>query len=288
MKILIFGVTGLIGSSVFRVLTESSSLEVYGTCRNNKDKNFFKNEEKIISGIDVFNICALQDLVKKLNPDVIINCIGVTKHIPAFSDNEKTIMVNSVWPHQLAKLSSNVGARLIHISTDCVFSGKSGNYSEIDTPDANDLYGRSKTLGEVTYDNHLTVRISTIGHELQTSYGLLDWFLSQKNSCKGYSRAFFSGLPTVYFAQVLASFILPRPDLKGLYHISSKPIDKFSLLKLISLEYGKKINIDEDESLIINRSLNSSNFSNMTGFICPEWSNLIKIMASTNGIPKNV
>ena len=288
MKLLIFGISGLIGSSIFKTLTADSSFEVYGTCRNNNDKNFFKSEEKIFSGLDVYDNFTLQNLVINLNPDVIINCVGVTKHSPVINDYEKTIMVNSVWPHQLAKLSSNLGVKLIHISTDCVFSGKTGNYSESDIPDANDFYGRSKILGEVTYDDHLTLRISTIGSELRTSYGLLDWFLSQENSCKGYSRAFFSGLPTVYFAQVLLRFILPRSDLKGLYHISSKPIDKFSLLKLISLEYGKKINIDEDDTLVINRSLNSSKFSNMTGFVCSEWPNLIKIMASTNGIPKNV
>jgi dTDP-4-dehydrorhamnose reductase len=288
VKLLIFGISGLIGSSIFKTLTSDSSFEVYGTCRNNNDKNFFKSEGKIFSGIDVYDNFTLQNLVINLNPDVIINCVGVTKHSPAINDYEKTIMVNSVWPHQLAKLSSNLGVKLIHISTDCVFSGKTGNYSESDIPDANDFYGRSKILGEVTYDDHLTLRISTIVSELRTSYGLLEWFLSQENSCKGYSRAFFSGLPTVYFAQVLLRFILPRSDLKGLYHISSKPIDKFSLLKLISLEYGKKINIDEDDTLVINRSLNSSKFSNMTGFVCSEWPNLIKIMASTNGIPKNV
>lgn len=288
MRLLIFGITGLIGSSVFRILSDNPAYEVYGTCRNDGDKNFFENKEKIISSIDIFSINAAQALIKKLNPDVIVNCIGLTKHALDSGDCLKIIQVNSLWPHQLAKLSDEVGAKLIHISTDCVFSGKSGNYSEIDAPDAVDLYGRSKLLGEVTYNNHLTVRISTIGHEIRTSYGLLEWFLSQKKSCKGYSLAFFSGLPTVYFAQVISRFILPRPDLNGLYHISSKPIDKLSLLKLIANEYGKKINIDADETLVINRSLNGSKFANKTGFVCPEWPDLIKILYSSNGMKKNV
>ncbi len=288
MRLLIFGITGLIGNSIFRVLSDNPAYEVYGTCRNDKDKDFFENEEKIISGIDVFSINVARALIKNLNPNVIINCIGLTKHSPEYGDYVKTIVVNSLWPHQLAKLSDEVGAKFIHISTDCVFSGKSGNYSEIDIPDAVDLYGRSKILGEVTCNNHLTVRISTIGHEICTSYGLLEWFLSQEKSCKGYSRAFFSGLPTVYFAQVIASFILPRLDLNGLYHVSSRPIDKLSLLKLIALEYGKKINIDVDHSVVINRSLDGSKFANKTGFVCPEWPDLIKILASSNGMKKNV
>lgn len=288
MRLLILGITGLIGSSVFRILSDNPAYEIYGTCRNDRDKDFFENKEKIISSVDVFSIDATQDLIKNLNPDVIINCIGLTKHSPDSGDWVKTIAVNSLWPHQLAKLSDQVGAKLIHISTDCVFSGKLGNYSEIDTPDAVDLYGRSKILGEVTYNNHLTVRISTIGHEIRSSYGLLEWFLSQKKSCKGYSLAFFSGLPSVYFAQVISRFILPRPDLNGLYHISSKPIDKLSLLKLIANEYDKKINIDVDETLVINRSLDSSKFTNKTGFVCPEWPDLIKILSSSNGIKKNV
>lgn len=288
MRLLIFGITGLIGNSVFRILSDNPAYEVYGTCRNDRDKNFFEKKEKIISSIDIFSINAAQDLIKKLNPDVIVNCIGLTKHALDYGDCLKTIQVNSLWPHQLAKLSDEVDAKLIHISTDCVFSGKSGNYSEIDAPDAVDLYGRSKILGEVTYNNHLTVRISTIGHEIRTSYGLLEWFLSQKKSCKGYSLAFFSGLPTVYFAHVISRFILPRLDLNGLYHISSKPIDKLSLLKLIANEYGKKINIDVDETLVINRSLDGSKFANKTGFVCPEWPDLIKILYSSNGMKKNV
>ncbi len=288
MRLLIFGITGLIGSSVFRVLSDDSVYEVYGTCRNDKDKHFFENKEKIISSIDVFSIDAIQALINNIRPNVIINCIGVTKHLPQISNYATTITVNSLWPHELAKLADDIGAKLIQVSTDCVFSGRFGNYSETDIPDAVDLYGRSKILGEVIYNNHLTVRISTIGHEISTTYGLLDWFLSQKKSCKGYSQAFFSGLPSIYFAQILSQFILPRPDLQGLYHISAEPIDKFSLLKLIALQYGKKIHIEADESVVVNRSLNGSKFSDETGFLSLKWPELIKLMAETNGINKNV
>lgn len=290
MKILVFGISGLIGNSLFRMLSMNPDHDVYGTCRDEAIRKYFSNDlqERIIPNIDIGNHAYLLNLIERYLPDIVINCIGITKHSSDYDHIAKVIRVNSLWPHELAKFCSVVGAKLIQVSTDCVFSGQCGNYSELDFPDSDDLYGRSKVLGEVTYNKHLTLRISTIGHEIRTSYGLLDWFLSQGNSCKGYSRAFFSGFPSVYFAQILSEFVLPRPELKGLYHISADPIDKFSLLKLIALQYGKKIHIQADEAVVINRSLNGSKFSNETGFLCLKWPELIKLMAETNGINKNV
>lgn len=290
MKILVFGITGLIGSSVFKVLSENSSYEVFGTCRKNTDVNFFSKTQqaKVFSNIDALNLEEIAKLLKTNMPDVIINCIGITKHLTHVIDPSTAIYTNALLPHQLANLASDIGAKLIHLSTDCVFSGVRGNYSETDIPDAIDFYGRSKSLGEITYNNHLTLRISTIGHEIQTAYGLLEWFLSQNNSCEGFSKAIFSGLPTIFFAKVLSDHILQKNKLQGLYHISSKPIDKFSLLKLIALEYQKDIKVISDESFIINRSLNGLKFAGETGFICPDWPELIKIMALNCGINTDV
>jgi dTDP-4-dehydrorhamnose reductase len=290
VKILVFGITGLIGSSLFRALSASPLFEVFGTCRKDQDKKYFSKRQQanIFSNIDVFNYEQILKLLKKNKPNVIINCIGITKHSPEINNRITTISINALWPHQLAKLASDVGAKVIHLSTDCVFSGMRGNYSEIDMPDAIDLYGRTKILGEVTYNNHLTLRISTIGHEIKSSYGLLNWFLLQKNACNGYSKAIFSGLPTIFFAKVLSDYVLPNEDLIGLYHVSAKPIDKFTLLKLIALEYQREIKVISDESLIIDRSLDGTKFASKTGFICPDWPELIKIMASTNGIYENV
>jgi dTDP-4-dehydrorhamnose reductase len=178
----------------------------------------------------------------------------------------------------LAQICTLVGARFIHISTDCVFSGKDGFYTESAFADADDVYGRSKALGEVTYGGYLTLRTSTIGHELQSNYGLLNWFLSQKSSCKGFNKAIFSGLPTVVFAQVIRDFVLKDTQLKGLYHVAAQPINKYDLLKLIAKVYKKEINIEPDDSLIINRSLDASKFNQATGYNPPSWQNLIETM----------
>lgn len=204
MKILVFGVTGLIGSSIFKALVKNPLFDVYGTCRSSSDKFFFHaiTRKKILSEVVISELSAVQALINRHQPDVIINCIGITKHLPESDDYQKVIALNALWPHQLAKICDDIEAKLIHVSTDCVFSGKTGNYSEVDIPDATDLYGRSKALGEVVYGKHLTLRISTIGHEIRTSYGLLNWFLSQRNSCKGYSRAFF----LVYRRSILRKF----------------------------------------------------------------------------------
>jgi dTDP-4-dehydrorhamnose reductase len=174
-----------------------------------------------------------------------------------------------------------IDARLIHISTDCVFSGKKGRYIEGDLPDAFDVYGKTKALGEVTYSKALTLRTSTIGHELQSQFGLLDWFLAQDQVCKGYTRAIFSGLPSVVFAQVMRDFVIPNEEMFGLYHVGASPIDKFSLLKLIADAYGKKIEIVPDEVFEMDRSLDSSRFYAATGYQPPEWPELIKTMCCT-------
>jgi len=274
MKILIFGATGLIGSNLYKYLSKNN-YDVFGTYRNQQSYQILSNENyKKLLYFDFHNINVdIYKFVNNIKPDVIINCIGITKHINESVEN--FIRVNSLFPHQLAKVSNKLDARFIQISTDCVFSGKKGFYSETDIPDADDLYGRSKILGEVTYDNHLTVRISTIGKELRTSYGLLNWFLNTKGSCNGYSKAIFSGIPSIYFAYILLNFIIPNNELAGLYHISSEPIDKFSLLKILKNFYQVNTNIIEDNTFSIDRSLDCSKFSRVTGYVLPTWEQLI-------------
>ena len=168
--------------------------------------------------------------------------------------------------------------RLIHISTDCVFSGSKGHYRESDTPDATDLYGRSKLLGEIDYGDALTLRTSIIGPELYSNSSLLDWFLSQTGSIQGFTKAVFSGLPTVEIARVIAEYVIPRPKLAGLYHVSSEPIDKCALLNLIAKIYKKPIHIVPDDKLVIDRSLNSDRFYEETGYHAPQWDELITRM----------
>jgi dTDP-4-dehydrorhamnose reductase len=288
MKILILGATGLIGSNLFKGLSLNPKFIVGGTYRDKSYLTYFPPD--CIDRLFFYNHsdCELVTLIKKFRPQWVINALGITKHVLEADALPKLISINALFPHELAKLCGNYSAKLLQISTDCVFSGHKGNYSEMDIPDASDFYGRSKLLGEVEYSNHLTLRISTIGHELRTSNGLLNWFLSQESNCSGYSNAIFSGLPTSYFAQVLMNYVLEKPELKGLYHVSASPIDKLTLLKLIAKEYKKTININIDDSVVINRSLDSSKFSNETGFISPEWPELIRMMASTNGIINDV
>ncbi len=276
MKVLVLGSNGLIGSSVFSVLSDSSSLDVYGTVRSVVNSN--PHNQKIFSDIDVSLNYRLIDVLKLVNPDVIINCIGATKHKEDGNNPISSIKLNALFPHQLAEISREFNIRLIHISTDCVFSGAKGLYVETDLSDANDFYGRSKALGEVLYGNTLTIRASTIGHELSTNYGLLNWFLLQNKKCKGFKNAIFSGLPTVVLAQVILEYILDNKNLKGLYHIAGEPINKYDLLKLIADVYHKEIVIEMDESFVIDRSLDSRKFNEATGFKAPSWLELIQTM----------
>lgn len=272
----------MIGSAVFRVLSENKHWQVFGSVRDVGVKRFFSSEinNRLVAGIDVEHPDALITILNQIRPNVVVNCAGLTKHKPEADSPLVSIPINTLMPHRLAGLCKLVGARLIHVSTDCVFSGENGGYSENDFADARDVYGKSKLLGEVDYPHVITLRTSTIGHELQSTYGLLDWFLSQEGCCKGYTRAIFSGLPTVVFAQVIRDVVIPNAELSGLYHVAAKPINKFDLLKLIAKVYEKSIDIIPDDQLVIDRSLDAKRFQLATGYIAPEWPELIKQMYS--------
>lgn len=280
MRVLVVGASGMIGSTVLRVLCEKKEWQVYGSVRDGSVKRFFTAAigEHLIDGIDVEHPDSLVKILDQIQPNVVVNCAGLTKHKPEAEDPLVSIPINTLMPHRLAGLCKLVGARLIHVSTDCVFSGEKGGYTEGDFADARDVYGKSKALGEVDYPHAITLRTSTIGHELQSKYGLLDWFLSQEGLCKGYTRAVFSGLPTVVFAQVVRDVVIPRTEMAGLYHVAAKSINKFDLLKLIADVYGKTIDIVPDDKLVIDRSLEAKRFQSATGYIAPEWPELIKTM----------
>lgn len=274
------GATGLIGSYIFNYLSSKTTHDVFGTIRSPHDIRYFnqKKQTHITANIDASNAIEVLSVFKKVKPEVVVNCIGLTKHVETGSDPLQMIELNAIWPHKLAKLCTEYAARLIHISTDCVFSGKRGNYSEADIPDADNLYGRTKILGEINYGGHLTLRTSTIGHEFHTTYGLLEWFLAQDKECQGFSKAIFSGLPSVVFAEVIKDYVLPSPRLEGLYQVSAEPIDKYELLKLIASIYGKKIEIKQDREFTIDRSLNHEKFKAATGYVPAAWPELIETM----------
>jgi dTDP-4-dehydrorhamnose reductase len=280
MRVLVIGASGMIGSTVLRVLSESKDLEVFGSIRDEGVKRFFSDavSKGLIVVNDVDQADTLIKVMDQVQPAVVINCAGLTRHKPEAEDPLVAIPINTLMPHRLAGLCKLVGARMIHVSTDCVFSGERGGYLETDFTDARDVYGKSKAMGEVTYAHTVTLRTSTIGHEFQTRYGLLEWFLSQRGSCKGYRRAVFSGLPTVVFAKIVRDVVIPLPELTGLYHVAALPINKLDLLSRISKVYGKKIEIEPDEKLVIDRSLNAERFYQTTGYLAPEWDSLINTM----------
>lgn len=281
MKVLVLGASGMIGSTITRVLSQKNSWSVYGTVRDIAMCDYFPDyiAKDLITGVDV-DSCNLEQVFDKAHPDVVINCIGLTKHLPDAEDPLRAIPLNAMLPHRLDKHCSQSNSRLIHISTDCIFSGNKGNYKEEDPSDAKDIYGKSKYLGEVINSGAITLRTSTIGHEINTSHGLLEWFLSQQGRCKGYDRAIFSGLPTVTLAEIIRDFVIPDEKLSGLYHVAGPSIGKYDLLQLIAKEYNKKIKIEHDELVVIDRSLNPDKFRDATGYVSPDWPSLIKSMHS--------
>lgn len=278
-KVLVIGASGMLGSSIFRFLSEAENIEIYGTVRDSSAIKFFpvNLHPLLISGIEA-NEAGLLSAFLLVKPEVVVNCIGIVKQNPDSNHHLLSLEINATLPHRLAKYCKMIGAKLIHFSTDCVFSGKKGRYNESDVPDAYDLYGRTKLLGEVDYDNSITLRTSLIGHELRSAKSLIDWFLSQSGEVKGYKEAVFSGLPTIEIARVLKDYVLPNQNLTGMYHLSVDPINKFDLLNLVATEYGKDIKILPDEKLVIDRSLDSQRFRSATGFKPRPWPELIKEM----------
>lgn len=284
MDVLVLGASGMLGRTMLRVMCENQDWHVSGTIRGEKAISQFPDylTNNIITGVDIANANSLEKIIIKQQPDIVINCIGVTKNINESNNPLVVIPANSVLPHRLAKTCAEINSRVIHISTDCVFAGDKGNYKEGDNADAKDLYGLSKYLGELRSPNAITLRTSIIGHEALTKNGLLEWFLSQQGNCKGYARAIFSGLPTVTLAEIIRDHVIPNKDLSGLYHISGPAISKYDLLKIIAKEYNKDIDIERDETLKLDRSLNVDKFRAATGYVAPDWPSLIKSMHNYN------
>ena len=263
-----------------RFFAESPGYSVRGSVRSSVAMQLLPESlhERIICGVDIDSPDSLLQLFTQARPDVVINCIGLVKQLAGGVNPLAAIPINSLLPHRLVRICTLSGARLIHVSTDCVFTGAKGMYSEDDIADANDLYGRSKLLGEPDSPLAVTLRTSIIGPELDSSHGLVGWFLSQRSRVKGFSRAVFSGLPTVELARVMRDFVIPRPELHGVHHVSAAPINKYELLSLIASVYGIAIEIVRDDALVIDRSLDSTRFRRLTGYDAPPWRELIRLM----------
>lgn len=274
-NVLVFGISGMLGHIVFDVLSQDKSLNVYGTSRNAMES---KRSENIIRGVDVDNYDSIVEAFNIAKPNIVINCIGLIKQLKSAKDPLNVLPINAMLPHRLAKLSMSCGAKFIHYSTDCVFSGKKGDYLEDDTSDCVDLYGKSKYIGEVDYPNSITLRTSLIGHEINSRNSLIEWFLSQDSKVSGFTKAIFSGFTAYEHAKILRDFVIPNTKLQGLYHLAANPINKYDLLCLVAKIYDKKIDIIASDEFKIDRSLNGKKFYNEAGYTPPSWEKLIEEM----------
>lgn len=241
--------------------------------------------EKVFEHINVENFGSIEKIAHDWEPQVIVNAVGIIKQLPTAKNVVRTLQINSVFPHQLAELAQKYAARLINIGTDCVFDGRRGGYTEADFPNAADLYGKSKNLGEVTGKNCLTLRTSIIGRELKTAHSLVEWFLSNEGKrVRGFTKAIYSGFPTLIFAGILERLLTDFPELDGLYQVSSEPINKYELLELIRAAYRADIEIEPFGDFEIDRSLDSSRFRAATGLKFPDWETMIERMAGDNAV----
>ncbi len=281
MNILVLGVTGMLGCTLFRYFQSLDGVSVSGTMRKMQAPSVLLGGDRaprILAGVDALRHESLSEALASTKPDVVVNCVGLVKQLQEANDPVTSIQVNALFPHQLQSQCQRSGARLVHISTDCVFAGTRGMYREEDVPDAADLYGRSKLLGEVATEGAITLRTSIIGPEIETEHGLLQWFMSQKGPVSGYRKAVFSGMPTIELGRVIYERVLPNRGLSGLFHVAAAPIDKYSLLHLINGEYGRRREIRPHDDVRIDRSLDASCFNAATGYHPPDWPTLIKNM----------
>jgi dTDP-4-dehydrorhamnose reductase len=278
MRVLILGAGGMLGHKVWEIFRDR--FDCRAAMRTRLPLPLF-DDERIIEGFDAADFDAVARLIAKIEPDVVVNCIGVVKQLAAAHDPIASITLNSLVPHVVARACGEAGATMIHISTDCVFAGTRGHYTEDDVPDAADLYGRSKLLGEVTGGRALTIRTSIIGRELRTSNGLVEWFLSNRGgSVRGFTNAIFSGVTTATLARILADVIEQNRGIDGLYHVAGAPISKYDLLMMLNAAMEACATIAPDDGFIIDRSLDATRFQDATGLRPPEWPEMIAALAA--------
>jgi dTDP-4-dehydrorhamnose reductase len=282
-RVLVLGGSGMLGHKLTQTL--APRYETWATVRSEAvgpAVGEVLDESHTLTSVDADSPDTVAAAVRRVQPDVVINAIGIVKQLRTAKSAIPTIRINALLPHELAELCAAEGARLIQISTDCVFSGSRGVYSETDPPDPPDLYGRTKLLGEVAdAPNALTIRTSIVGRELSGTVGLFEWFLSQGHGpVRGFSQAIFSGLTTQALAQLIGELIATEPDLTGLWHVSAAPIDKCTLLAGLRDALGLDVEIVPDDSLAIDRSLDSSRFRAETGWVPPSWETMLTDLAA--------
>ena len=280
-RLLVLGASGMLGWTATRLLDDEDGVEVIATVR---DRGALPPDlagrlgPRLVT-LDVTNAPERQRLINDLQPDFVLNCVGVIKQDPRVNDLAPTVQINSLLPHLLANECDQVGARLIQVSTDCVFSGRAGSYTEADTPDPTDFYGRSKLVGELD-ERHLTLRTSIIGPELHRRASLVEWFLGQDGQVvDGYRRAIYSGVTTAEFTRFVHKFVLPNRGLKGLCHLASQPISKYDLLGLVAEHYTWHGQLKPTDDVVCDRSLRSDRLRDATGYVAPAWPLMVEDMA---------
>ena len=253
MRILILGGAGMLGHRLVADLKKD--FDVWATLRGSLrayEKYELFDPARTLSGIDLLNADAVTEVMARVRPDAVINCIGIIKQLASAKDPLLSVSINSLLPHRLHRLCQASGARLIHFSTDCVFSGRTGHYKDDDPSDALDLYGRSKFLGETAGEGALTIRSSIIGHELQSATGLIEWFLSQRGGkVQGYRQAIYSGFTTIEMARIVRMMLTAHPEVSGTVQVSAEPINKYDLLTLVRRAYDLAIEIVPDDTVRI-------------------------------------
>jgi len=277
MRILILGGNGMLGHQLFRFLLKHH--EVRSTIRQDLslfEKFKFIKPSNTYPNIDVRNLEQLNAILEDFRPHAVVNAVGIVKQLKEANQHIPCIEINSLFPHRLANMCKNIGARLLHLSTDCVFSGNKGNYVESDVSDAEDLYGRTKFLGEVAESHCLTLRTSIIGRELTRKKNLLEWFLAQQESVKGYKRVIFNGFTTLELSCIIENILTYYPDKNGIYHVSSAPISKFNLLNIIKDKLDLSIKVIPDEEILCDRSLDSTKYRKEFEYTPPEWERMIE------------
>lgn len=282
MRILILGGDGMLGHQLFKHLSHRYFVRV--TLRQNlsaySEFGLF-DKENSYSEIDVRSLDRVREVLAEFQPQAVVNAVGIVKQRSAAKESIPSLEINALFPHHLALLCKEIDARLLHMSTDCVFSGRKGMYLETDLSDAEDLYGRTKYLGEV-HDSHcVTLRTSIIGRELSRKQGLLEWFLAQRGSVRGFKNAIFSGFTTLEFSRIIEKILTEYPEKAGLYHVSSYPISKLDLLTLIKKEMGLGIEIMPTEEPRLERSLDSTRFRREFNYTPPTWEQMIEELSKT-------
>jgi len=283
MRILILGGDGMLGHQLLLALRSRHDVRV--TLRQDRaaytGHRLFEKGEPYF-GVDARDDTRLLEAVGDFMPQAIVNCVGIVKQRAQAKASIPSLEINALLPHRLALVAKAVGCRLVHLSTDCVFTGRDGGYTEESVPDAEDLYGQTKLLGEIDGPGCITLRTSIIGREIKQKTGLIEWFLSQQgNTVQGFRHAIYSGFTTLEMARIIEKLLVEYPAANGLYHVSSEPISKYDLLVKFNASLNLKIAVEPQDEFRCDRSLDSTRFRKEFGYRPPSWDEMINELSDT-------